>query len=77
MIQTLPYATSCRTSELRTSRTLLDNIARFLLGFAENIRPLLLTLAENVLTLLRTNSQTSGAAHTHGEWRTPWHNRLL
>jgi hypothetical protein len=61
----LTYATSCRTSELRTSGRLLDNNARFLLGFTENETTLLLTVSENQLTIIEKSLQTSGSAHIY------------
>jgi hypothetical protein len=65
MTRHLTYATSCRTSELRTSAALLENISRFLLTITENITGSLFGLCENELTMLRTNSQISGSAHNH------------
>jgi hypothetical protein len=45
----LTYATSCRTSESRTSRRLIDNRARSLLAFRENEISIVLAIPENML----------------------------
>jgi hypothetical protein len=55
----LTYATSCRTSELRTSGTVLDNSTHFQLRFCENIPGLLLTFGENLLGFAAKSLRTS------------------
>jgi hypothetical protein len=50
-------------SESRTSARVLDNSARFRLGFTENETTLLLIVPENQLTIIEKSLQTSGSAH--------------